>query len=130
MPVTESTPGERRPLMSDNENDQPKREFVPYDADEAIEILNAVFPRSTVELVQQSTGVPIRTVTRWLKGESRMPPNLVGKFRKQSELRDEFREELRALYDDMRADGLSRQVARSVLLELAYSDYFSEIDEI
>ena len=115
--------------MSD-ENDNPQREFVPYDADEAVALLNAVFPRSTAELVQQSTGVPMRTATRWLKGESRMPPKLVGKFRKQSELRDEFREELRALYDDMRAEGLSRQVARSVLLELAYSDYFGEIDEI
>ena len=115
--------------MSDDDKSQ-KPDFVPYDAAAVIETTKAVFPRSTAELLQESTGIPMRSITRWIKGESRMPPKLVAKLEKQRQLRDEFSAEIRALYADMRTEGLTKQVARSAILELAYAEDFQEIDPI
>ncbi len=108
----------------------PKADFVLYDADAVIETINAVFPRSTAELLQQSTGIPMRSITRWIKGEARMPPRLIAKLEEQKELRSVFVEDIRELYDDLRATGLTNQVARSALLEIANSEDFDQIDEI
>lgn len=114
--------------MSDDPTQKP--DFVPYDADAVIATTKAVFPRSTAELLQESTGIPMRSITRWIKGESRMPPKLVAKLEKQRQLRDEFTQEIRGLYGDMRTEGLTKQAARSAILELAYSEEFTEIDPI
>ncbi|NDW07357.1 hypothetical protein [Jiella pacifica] len=103
---------------------------MPYDAAAAIALVKAVFPRSTAELLQQSTGVPMRTVTRWISGDSRIPPKLLGKLEEQRKLRSEFSDEIRSLYEEMRDEGLTRQAARSAILELAASGEFEQIDEI
>ena len=115
--------------MTDDKS--PKPDFIPYDAAKAIALVKAVFPRSTAELLQQSTGVPMRTVTRWISGDSRIPPKLLGKLERQRELRSEFTAEVRSLFEEMRrAEGLTRQAARSAILELAASEEFEQIDEI
>ncbi|WAP69117.1 hypothetical protein [Jiella pelagia] len=108
----------------------PKPDFIPYDAAKAIALVKAVFPRSTAELLQQSTGVPMRQVTRWLNGDSRIPPKLLGKLERQGDLRRQLTDEIRNLYEEMRVDGLTRQAARSAILELAASGEFDQIDEI
>ncbi|UIJ73344.1 hypothetical protein [Aurantimonas sp. HBX-1] len=115
--------------MTDDDQ-SPKPDFVPYDANAVIDTVKAVFPRSTAELLQQSTGIPMRSITRWIKGEARMPPRLIAKLETQRRLRAEFVAEIRDLYDEMQAEGLTRQAARSALLEIANSPEFEEIDEI
>ncbi|ORE90763.1 hypothetical protein [Aurantimonas sp. 22II-16-19i] len=114
--------------MSDDAS--PKPDFVPYNAAAAIALVKAVFPRSTAELLQQSTGVPMRQVTRWLNGDSRIPPKLLAKFEKQLELRAELDHRVRLVYADLREEGLAIQVARSALLGLANHDDYLEIDTI
>lgn len=115
--------------MTDDDNSQ-KPDFKPYDADAVIETIKAVFPRSTAELLQQSTGIPMRSITRWIKGEARMPPRLIAKLEEQKRLRTEFSAEIQDLYEEMQAEGLTRQAARSALLEIANSPEFELIDEI
>lgn len=115
-------------MTDDDKSSKPG--FVPYDAAAAIATVKAVFPRSTAELLQQSTGVPMRQVTRWISGDSRIPPKLLGKLERQRELRSGFTAAVRSLYEEMRAEGLTRQAARSAILELAASPEFEEIDEI
>lgn len=114
--------------MTDDNSPQP--DFVPYDAEKAIALAKAVFPRSTAESLQKSTMVPMRQVTRWLNGDSRIPPKLLAKLEKQRQLRDEFSDEIRALYGDMRTEGLTKQVARSALLELAHHDDFEDFEDL
>lgn len=115
--------------MTDDDKSQ-KPDFVPYDAEKAIALAKAVFPRSTAESLQKSTSVPMRHVTRWLSGDSRIPPKLLAKLEKQRQLRDEFSDEIRALYGDMRTEGLTKQAARSALLELAHDDDFEEFEDL
>tara|TARA_R110002020_G_scaffold46938_2_gene133996 strand:+ start:63 stop:407 length:345 start_codon:yes stop_codon:yes gene_type:complete len=113
-----------------NDDTSQKPDFVPYDAAAAIAIVEAVFPRSSVELLQQSTGVPMRQVTRWLNGDSRIPPKLLAKFEKQLALQEELDRRVRLAYADLREEGLAIQVARSALLGLANHDDYLEVDEI
>ena len=115
--------------MTDDDKSE-KPDFVPYDADAVIATVKAVFPRSTAELLQQSTGIPMRSITRWIKGEARMPPRLIAKLEEQKELRAVFVEDVREVFEELRADGLTRQAARSALLEIANSPELEEIDEI
>ena len=103
---------------------------MPSDTSAATATVKEVYPRSTAELLQQSTGVPMRTVTRWMSGDSRIPPKLLGKLERQRDLRREFADEVRNLYEEVRAEDLTRQAARSAILELAASGDFDQIDEI
>lgn len=103
---------------------------MPSGASAATATVKEVYPRSTAELLQQSTGVPMRTVTRWMSGDSRIPPKLLGKLERQRDLRREFADEVRNLYEEVRAEGLTRQAARSAILELAASGDFDQTDEI
>ena len=114
--------------MTDDKS--PKPDFVPYDAEAEIALVKKVFPRSTAESLQRSTTVPMRHVTRWLSGDSRIPPKLLAKLEKQRQLRDEFSQEIRDLYADMRTEGLTKQAARSALLELAHDDDFEDFEDL
>lgn len=105
-------------------------DFIPYNADKVINIIKSVFPRSTTELLQRSTGVPMRSVTRWMKGDSRVPPSLVAKMELQSKLSDMLTIEIHAAYARLREQGLTRQAARSAMLEIAHGNFFGEIDKI
>lgn len=109
----------------------PKPGFVPYDAEKSIALAKAVFPRSTAESLQRSTMVPMRQVTRWLSGDSRIPPKLLAKLEKQLALKAEFDDRVRTVYADMREEfGFVRQVARSALLELAHDDDFEDFEDL
>tara|TARA_R110002020_G_scaffold260767_1_gene475085 strand:- start:388 stop:738 length:351 start_codon:yes stop_codon:yes gene_type:complete len=114
------------------DDDKPQRpDFVPYDAAKAIALVKAVFPRSTAENLQRSTMVPMRQVTRWLNGDSRIPPRLLAKLEKQLALKKEFDDRIRLAYADMRAEsGFVRQIARMTMLELAHHDHFEEFEDI
>ena len=115
--------------MTDDRSDKP--DFVPYDAEKAIALAKAVFPRSTAESLQRSTLVPMRQVTRWLNGDSRIPPKLLAKLEHQLALRTEFDHRIRLVYADMREEsGFVRQVARSCMLELAHHDDFEEFEDL
>ena len=115
--------------MTDDKS--PKPDFVPYDAAKAIALVKAVFPRSTAESVQKSTSVPMRQVTRWLNGDSRIPPRLLEKLERQLALKAEFDHRIRMVYADMREEsGFVRQAARAAMLELAHHDHFEEFEDI
>ncbi len=101
-----------------------------YDVDAVVDLIHEVFPRSTVEILQRLTGVPVRSVTRWVKGESRMPPTLVGKLRDQAKLRREFSAEIQKLVAEYADDGAMRAVLRSALLEAANAEAILEAEEL
>ncbi|MEF2552814.1 hypothetical protein VQ042_15815 [Aurantimonas sp. A2-1-M11] len=108
-----------------------KPDFVPYDAEAAIALVKKVFPRSTAESLQRSTMVPMRQVTRWLNGDSRIPPGLLAKLEKQLALKSVFDDRVRTVYADMREEfGFVRQVARSCMLELAHHDHFEDFEDL
>ena len=101
-----------------------------YDTDAVVDLIHEIFPRSTVEILQRLTGVPVRSVTRWVKGESRMPPTIVGKLRDQAKLRREFSAEIQKLVVEYAGDGAMRAVLRSALLEAANADVILEAEEL
>ncbi|MEF2553065.1 hypothetical protein VQ042_17125 [Aurantimonas sp. A2-1-M11] len=114
-----------------NDDNSQKPDFVPYDAAASIALVKKVFPRSTAESLQRSTMVPMRQVTRWLNGESRIPPKLLAKLEHQLALKAEFDHRIRLVYADLREEsGFVRQVARSCMLELAHDDDFEEFEDL
>ncbi|MEX6506806.1 hypothetical protein [Jiella sp. M17.18] len=115
--------------MTDDKPQNP--DFVPYDTAAVLKLIHDVFPRGPAEIFYKSLNhVPMRTITRWIKGESRVPPKLVAKLEKQRELKNRFDHEVRMLYAAFREEGMLIQVARSALLDIAHDDNYVEVDDM
>ena len=117
--------------MPFHDDDEPRAEKVGelYDEAKTLALINAIFPRSTAEILQRLTGVPIRTVTRWLKGESRVPPTIQEKLRTQRQMQAEFATELQELLEEYAADGAKRAVLRAEVLRTANTFWILENED-
>ncbi|MEH6718397.1 MAG: hypothetical protein V7704_05890 [Aurantimonas endophytica] len=116
--------------MSDDETPRPKTVGDLYDFNKASALLDSLFPRSTVEILQRLTGVPVRSVTRWVKGESRLPPTIQEKLRAQRNLQREFAKDLEDLLDTYAEKGALKAVLRAEILRTANDDWITEEEEI